>query len=214
MNEGYIVYFGDRPYYIVSHLWPELYKQTSVAGTIIANHPDAGMITKTIRDMEAPGTKAVIILTNEVALYWKIFKSHFIPVTAGGGVVLNENNEVLFIYRRKTWDLPKGKHDDGETIEECALREVQEETGIQNVSIEKRIGATYHVYAEKGKSILKTTEWFTMRANGEQKPVPQTEEDIEKIVWLDVKNWEEIFANTYPSVKLLLAEVRGELLQP
>ena len=73
MKYGYIIYFGHKPYYIVNHLWPELYAQTEVAGTIIANQPDGSTIAKTIRDMELPGTQAVIILTNDTEHYWKSF---------------------------------------------------------------------------------------------------------------------------------------------
>jgi 8-oxo-dGTP pyrophosphatase MutT (NUDIX family) len=209
MNRGYIIFFGERPYYIVDHLWPELYAQTGVAGTIIANHPDAGMITKTIRDMDAPGTRAVIILTDNVEHYWKIFRDQFTCISAGGGVVYNDSNEILFIFRRQKWDLPKGKHDEGETIEECAVREVREETGLKDVSILSPIGNSYHVYREKGKTILKTSVWFTMKAPGKQSFKPQTEEDIEEILWLPEKGWEQVLKNTYPSIKLILEELRG-----
>ncbi|MBM3413275.1 MAG: NUDIX hydrolase, partial [Bacteroidetes bacterium] len=40
-------------------------------------------------------------------------------ILAGGGVVVNENNQVLFIFRRKKWDLPKGKLDPEENIKSC-----------------------------------------------------------------------------------------------
>ena len=209
MNKGYIIFFGEKPYYIVDHLWPELYAQTGVAGTIIANHPDATMISKTIRDMDATGTRAVIILTDNVEYYWAIFKTHFTPITAGGGVVYNDSGKILFIFRRQKWDLPKGKHDEGETIEECSLREVKEETGLTEVHLQNCLGNTYHVYREKGKTILKTTVWFSMRSPGNQPLIPQTEEDIEDIKWLGENEWSEVLNQTYPSIKLLLEHLRG-----
>jgi 8-oxo-dGTP pyrophosphatase MutT (NUDIX family) len=60
-------------------------------------------------------------------------------IVAAGGLVFNENKELLMIYRRSKWDLPKGKLDEGETIEECAIREVEEETGVQQIILGKLI---------------------------------------------------------------------------
>ncbi len=210
MENGYIIYFGERPYYIVNHFWPELYAQTKIAGTIIANQPDSSTIPKTIQDMHLTGTQAVIILTNDPEHYWKIFQTHFSTIWAGGGIVKNKHDELLFIFRRGKWDLPKGKWDEGETIEECAIREVREETGLQNLKINQEIGKTYHIYDEKGKNILKISCWYSMEAMGSEKLIPQTEEDITSIKW--VPRWEKeiIFSNTYPSVKLILRQFFGE----
>ena len=70
-------------------------------------------------------------------------------IIAAGGLVINENDELLMIFRRGKWDLPKGKLDKGESIADCALREVMEETGLQQVKIEKPLGITYHEYFDK-----------------------------------------------------------------
>ncbi|HSK14095.1 MAG TPA: NUDIX domain-containing protein, partial [Phnomibacter sp.] len=155
-------------------------------------------------DIEREGTKAVIVLTNLPDHYWGIFQSHFTPITAGGGIVLNDLDETLFIYRRGKWDLPKGKLDEGETIEECALREVKEETGLKIVELISKVGNTYHTYHEKKKHILKTTVWFKMLAPGHQELRPQTEEDIEEMVWSSPGNWNEVFSNTYPLIPIIL----------
>ena len=69
-------------------------------------------------------------------------------IIAAGGLVLNEKNELLMIFRRNKWDLPKGKLDEGESIEACALREVKEETGLQKLKLEKFIDITFHDYAD------------------------------------------------------------------
>jgi len=73
-----------------------------------------------------------------------------------------EEKELMLIFRRGKWDLPKGKLDPGETLETCALREVQEETGVSNVKLEKFIGITQHTYFDKhiGKEVLKETHWY------------------------------------------------------
>lgn len=213
MKNGYIIYFGDKPYYIVSHLWPELYAETSIAGTIIANQPDGSTISKTIKDMDLQGTRAVIILTDDPEHYWGIFQKHFTPVWAGGGIVRNEAGELLFIFRRGKWDLPKGKWDEGETLEECALREVREETGLTEVNLINELGNTYHIYQEKGKNILKISRWYSMEAIGNQQLVPQTEEDIQVLKWVAVNQLPEVLSNTYPSIKIILQQYRDTTYQ-
>jgi ADP-ribose pyrophosphatase YjhB (NUDIX family) len=206
MNKGYTIFFHDRPYFIVSHFTPEIAALTHTAGTIIINHPDHNLVAKTIRDMKLEGTRAVILLTNEVEHFWQVFQSHFTLITAGGGIVENDKNEVLFIFRRGKWDLPKGKLDEGETIEACSIREVKEETGLSEVSIIAFAGNTYHTYFEGKKHVLKTTVWFHMKAPGEQVLIPQTEEDIEKMEWLDRSRWDRPFQNTFPAIKAILQE--------
>lgn len=107
-------------------------------------------------------------------------------IIAGGGIISNEQDEILMIFRRGVWDLPKGKLDDGETIEACALREVEEETGVQNVQLGPLVGVTYHEYFDtwKQRDVSKETHWFAMRISGAQNLVPQAEEDIEEIKWV------------------------------
>jgi 8-oxo-dGTP pyrophosphatase MutT (NUDIX family) len=149
----------------------------------------------------------VIILTTRVEHFWSVFQQQFTPIMAGGGVVANKKNEVLFIFRRGKWDLPKGKLDDGETIEACAVREVMEETGLVAVSISGFMANTYHTYHEKGKFILKTTVWFRMHAPGNQFLIPQTEEDISAMAWLPADRWSEVLSNTFPAIKVLLEQL-------
>jgi 8-oxo-dGTP pyrophosphatase MutT (NUDIX family) len=204
MENEYTIFFGDKPYYIINKLTEETYELTKTAGTIIINQPDSQLITKTIRDMALPGTRAVIVLTNSVEYNWKVFQDNFRPITAGGGIVKNEKDAVLFIYRRGKWDLPKGKLDEGETIEACAIREVMEETGLKKVNILKQAGNTYHTYFEGKKHMLKTSVWFFMQALGGQELIPQTEEDIESMEWLPKTKWPKAFENTYPAIKLIL----------
>ncbi len=207
MQTDYLIYFNDKPYYIVSILTSPLYKLAQTAGTIIVNQPSKGIVAQSIRDMEATGTHAVILLTNETERWWEFFGQHFETITAGGGIVYNPNQELLFIFRRKKWDLPKGKLDEGETIETCAVREVQEETGLQKVTLRNYFDTTYHVYQEKGKPILKKTVWFVMDAVENQTLTPQTEEDIEELDWLGKPAWDKVFENTFPSIRMLLLQL-------
>lgn len=115
--------------------------------------------------------------------------SPYVPpkeVIAGGGYVIRPGEtepSVLLIFRRGVWDLPKGKLDPGETIEACALREVQEEVGIRELTMTQPLGTTLHTYREKGYFRIKTTYWYQM-ATPETNFTPQAEEDIEAVTWM------------------------------
>ncbi len=121
-------------------------------------------------------------------------------IVAAGGIVRNEDKAILFMFRRGKWDLPKGKLDDGETIEECAVREVEEETGLQLLVPGELIGITHHSYEEKGKEIDKETYWYAMEATGNQELVPQKEEDILDLRWVREEELSEYLSNTYDNI--------------
>ena len=123
-------------------------------------------------------------------------------IVAAGGLVSNNNGEILFIYRRGFWDLPKGKLDEGETIEACAIREVKEETGITNIQLGKLVGTTYHEYFDEWKQceVIKETHWFAMHVTGIQTFVPQQEEDIEDIRWVAPKDMGIYLQHTYKNI--------------
>ena len=108
------------------------------------------------------------------------FKKKIKVVKAGGGIVKNRNDETLFIYRRNKWDLPKGKMDKGETIDQTALREVKEETGVKNLSIIGFKMNTYHIFKKEKNFRLKVTSWYNMLSNYEGKFIPETKEGISK----------------------------------
>ena len=102
----------------------------------------------------------VIIKTDKTDSIIDDFKSQYQVIEAAGGIITNKNNETLMIFRRGKWDLPKGKIEQGESIESAAEREIEEETGIGNLKLLKKLINTYHVYEEKGKEIFKITYWF------------------------------------------------------
>lgn len=117
----------------------------------------------------------------------------------------NDKKEILFINRLGKWDLPKGKIERGEKEEEAAIREVEEETGVTDLHLKKKIGITYHVYDEFGKHFLKISHWYHMTCNSKQKLKPQTEEHITDIKWVKTEDIKEPVANTYPSIKDILS---------
>jgi 8-oxo-dGTP pyrophosphatase MutT (NUDIX family) len=142
-----------------------------------------------------------------------IFKTYFSSykhIEAAGGVVLNSNNEILFIYRLKKWDLPKGKIEKAEGIETAALREVEEECGVDGLSIVKELNPTYHTYLLKDKRVLKKTHWFLMRTSFSGNLVPQMEEDIELVEWMSLDTAKtKVFENTYAAVKDVLGSLKS-----
>jgi 8-oxo-dGTP pyrophosphatase MutT (NUDIX family) len=123
-------------------------------------------------------------------------------IIAAGGLVYNEHHELLMIFRRGKWDLPKGKLDDGETIEACALREVMEETGVKDLELGSLVGKTYHEYFDKwvGEEVIKETWWYSMKATSTVKLIPQTSEDIEAIEWANATKVEQYLQNTYGNI--------------
>ncbi len=121
-------------------------------------------------------------------------------IIAAGGIVENEDSKILLIYRRGKWDLPKGKWEEGETIEACAVREVEEETGLINVSRNNLIDKTIHHYTENGKAVEKETCWYAMSVQGKQVLMPQFEEGITEIRWVGVNELQEYLKNTYSNI--------------
>ena len=121
---------------------------------------------------------------------------------AGGGLVFNEKGELLMIFRRGKWDLPKGNLDNGETIEHCAIREVKEETGLINVIIGEFIDVSFHDYFDTylDEEVIKETHWFAMKAIGGQKLIPQLEEDITEIKWVSDLELKKCLLDSYDNV--------------
>ncbi len=124
-----------------------------------------------------------------------------LPVyVAGGGKVYNENNEILFIFRNRCWDLPKGKIEKGESIEECAIREVEEETGISGLEITRFLKKTYHVFKRNGEYRLKLTYWFEMITDYDNELTPQLDEGITKVKWKSGKKVRKALRKSYANI--------------
>lgn len=148
--------------------------------------------------------RAVYVYNTNPASLFRALKTLTTEVVAAGGFVRNPSGEALFIHRRGNWDLPKGKIDAGETPEIAAVREVEEECGVSNLTITASLPSTYHVYSENGQLILKTTHWFAMVTNDTSKLVPQTEEGIDDAQWVARQHWRELVRNTYPNITELV----------
>ena len=131
-------------------------------------------------------------------------------IIAAGGLVLNEDGDLLMIFRRGRWDLPKGKLDDGEQIEDCAVREVKEETGLRKLNVKRFLGITYHKYFDThiNEEVTKQTHWFEMRAKRKQELVPAREEDIEEIEWVQQKKIPEKLQNSYANIAEIIEKMK------
>ena len=127
-------------------------------------------------------------------------------IRAAGGVVSNDKHQVMLIFRKGKWDLPKGKLDKGEKLEDCAIREVQEETGLVQVTLIEPLAVTYHTYHEGARFNLKESHWFTMSANGNQQLIPQKEEDIQEIIWVDREKLGQYEEKSYPNISDVLKQ--------
>lgn len=150
----------------------------------------------------------VLVFKNQTRIVLKTteefhdFAKDYRIIHAAGGIVHNEKDEILMIYRLDKWDFPKGKVEAGEQIPEAALREVEEETGLQHITLEEPLPSTFHTYELNGQPILKETHWFRMSANT-QSLTPQTVEDITQAVWVPREQVPEKMENSYPSLKWL-----------
>jgi 8-oxo-dGTP pyrophosphatase MutT (NUDIX family) len=198
------IYFGEKPVYLCDALTKEI--------ETVRHHPDAvfidelstAAINSLLHEIEKREFHAGIILHENFNKLKKEFFKHFKLVKAAGGLVTNKAGDILLIFRRGKWDLPKGKLDDGESLQECALREVKEETGLMKIEMENEINTTYHTYVEFGKHILKESHWYKMLSKGNEDFNPQFEEDITEIRWVKKHDLKKYLDNTFPAIISIL----------
>lgn len=158
--------------------------------------------------LENTSVKELNVFGEDIDQIWKEFQSLFRIIEAAGGLVNNPEGDILFIKRLGKWDLPKGKMEKGESREESAVREIEEETGLKDVKLMQFINTTYHIYVERnGEKILKYTHWFEMDFNGEDTSKPQIEEGITEVAWKNTSQIEEeVFPSTFKNIKLIVKE--------
>ncbi|WP_299061733.1 NUDIX domain-containing protein [uncultured Polaribacter sp.] len=190
----YKVFVNDKPIIITS--------STKKVNNFLRYSFNNIVIEDLIYNLKDKNSKGIILYTEQIEQDWHIFLQNFNLIPAAGGLVLNSKNEVLFIYRNNIWDLPKGWIDKGETIENAAIREVEEECGVFNLKIIKPLITTYHVYEHKGFN-LKQTYWFLMTADATKELTPQLEEGITKVVFKNEQETQKALKNTYANIQLV-----------
>ncbi len=154
--------------------------------------------------LENSSIPSLNIFYHNLEKLWGLFTHHYDYLEAAGGIVENTRDEILFIQRFHKWDLPKGKVEKGESLEETAKREIGEECGVHNVELKDFLMTTYHIYKVQ-RHILKATHWYQLFSLEERpKLVPQKEEGIEKVDWVAKDDMESVYGNTYKNIKLLL----------
>jgi len=201
------IYFGDKPVFLCDEIDTAIHEYMHHPDAIFIDEISTPAINTLLHEIAKPEFHAGILWHTDLEKLKNVFFRHFVLVQAGGGLVTNQNKEVLMILRRGKWDLPKGKLDNDETLEACAIREVQEETGLKNIDLGDKVAITYHTYNEFGKHILKESHWYHMKSKGDEKPLTQTEEDITDIRWVKQKDLKKYTQNTFATI----IEVLGSL---
>ncbi len=194
----YKVFVNDKPLFLTN----EVSKETDFQLFLLESVDIEQLIVKMFNNKIK---KAYLYYPDEKEILKKVKEK--IPVKkAGGGLVYNKKGEVLFIFRNGKWDLPKGGCGKDEAIEDCSKREVEEETGVGNLEITNKLQKTYHVFKRNGVYRLKITHWFEMKTDFEGELIPQANEGIEKVTWLNPEEIKQALNNSYENIKLLFIE--------
>lgn len=214
------IFINDIPVYILSE---KKINHKRIYGVVVREHenivPDSladdvlilnasndqvDKLLKLMTDKKLKKVHSIFIESRKKRQLIEYLKSKFKVIKAAGGVVEKEG-KYLLIYRKKKWDLPKGKLDKGETLKKCAVREVEEETGVK-VKIEAEIEAVWHTYIQNRKYIMKKTHWYAMKCTSDKKMSPQANEGIKKVEWMDLEEVRKSLHSSYRSIRYVMQE--------
>jgi 8-oxo-dGTP pyrophosphatase MutT (NUDIX family) len=194
----YKVFVNDKPFFLTN----EIVKETDFQFFLL----ESTDIKKLVINMFNNKIKKCYLYYPDEKVILKKLKEKIPVQRAGGGLVYNKKGEVLFIFRNGKWDLPKGGKEKREKMKLTAMREVEEETGVNNLIITKKLQKTYHIFKRNGIYKLKITQWYEMKTNFEGTPIGQLEEGIEKVAWLNPEQIQEAMKNSYENIKLVFEE--------
>ena len=217
MNQKYKIFINDKLLFLVDN-------PAKVEEILTSRDPYIIRTYKKMKDLkdlvevlmsDINQSSMVIYHANVEQLKEDLF-SFFKYIEAAGGVVQNDEGKILLIYRKGFWDLPKGKIEQGESIEEAAIREVKEETGVKRLQLGDPIlfeglsnQFTYHTYIYKEKVIMKASYWFKMSTDYAGRMVPQQEEDIEEVKWVHPSEIKDYTNNMYSSIKDVIVNLEN-----
>ena len=193
----YKVFYNDRTVFFIENI-----KKTDIISNSEIHYFKTKKKLKKVLNsfLDNQELDKLYVVHKDIKKTFKKFAKLYRLIEAAGGLVKNDKDEILVIYRREKWDLAKGKLEKNETPEIAAIREVEEECGINKLEIKELLETTYHTYRFKNKDILKRTYWFEMIHHGDQNTSPQTEEEITEVKWVKTDNLDEITKNTFPSI--------------
>lgn len=156
-------------------------------------------ITKLLQNLQ--NNNSVALIYHDPHKIFEILSAQMRLASAAGGVVSNSEGDVLMIFRNGRWDLPKGHIESGEQPEECAVREVEEECGVSELTITGKLTTTYHIYPLHGEFILKEVFWYSMRSEpASELLIPQVEEGITSAEWVKLSDVGEKLKNSYYTI--------------
>ncbi len=190
----YKVFFNQKPIFLTT----ELVSQTDRTPVMFIKFSSPENIVKALKSKK---TECLYLYHQKEDKLWMHFLRHFPIVEAAGGLVRHQDGRFLFIYRNEKWDLPKGRIEKNEPIRIAAVREVEEETGVDGLEIVKPLIETFHVFNRNGKYKLKKTFWFEMKTASTSTLTPQLDEGIEQAVWVFEKEIPQKFENAYENIK-------------
>ncbi len=194
----YKVFVNDKPFFLTN----QIVKETDFQLFLL----ESTDIKKLVINMFNNKIKKCYLYYPDEKVILKKLKEKIPVQRAGGGLVYNKKGEVLFIFRNGKWDLPKGGKEKREKMKLTAMREVEEETGVNNLIITKKLQKTYHIFKRNGIYKLKITQWYEMKTDFEGTPVGQLEEGIEKVAWLNPEQIQDAMKNSYENIKLVFEE--------
>ena len=194
------IYVHNKPLFLVDRITGEVKEYVHRPDSLFIDELNSSSVKTMLQQLEQADFYAGILLHPNLNELLEVFSSKFTVIQAAGGLAYTKTKDILLIFRKGKWDLPKGKLDDGEDMESCALREIKEETGADDLQIEKPLQVTYHTYYEGEKHILKESHWFLIKAKKRSTLTPQTEEDIEKCEWVTLETLHTYTSNMHASI--------------
>ncbi|TDE17448.1 NUDIX hydrolase [Dyadobacter psychrotolerans] len=220
-----IIFFDDRPFKIVRtnqlteaetaqfdrivDLRLTKLQKSILSGHVLFLNATAATVVQLIEQLEKEmpaDLLSITMATREKSEVEEKIKGMFKVIKAAGGVVIKDG-KWLFMFRRKKWDLPKGKLDKGENSKEAAVREIREETGVKAV-IHDKICTTWHTYSLNNNRILKRTKWYVLDCKDDSAMAPQAEEQIEKLSWLTQSEGQSILVNSFSSIRYVVESLQ------
>jgi hypothetical protein len=196
----------DREHYdLIIDATKETIRFDELIDDVLIRKSDIDMVLGFYQFQRKDNNKKLDSLTFKVFNYdevVKAFKKEFKIVKAAGGIV-SKMDKILFIYRLKKWDLPKGKLEKKEDFATAAVREVEEECNVK-VALGEKVCKTWHTYTRNGKNHLKKTLWYKMSLISDSKMKPQKSEGIEKLIWVGKDEMRSVLLKTYRSIRYVM----------